>query len=60
MTLHIHRRLRISGFLLIGGLVIEVVTLLVFHPLTFLVSLFVGAMLIAAGIIVYLVSLVSK
>jgi hypothetical protein len=40
------------------GLLIEIVSLLWFHPLSFVLFAFVAAGLIGGGILVYLVSLV--
>jgi len=54
----IRRLLRISSGLVIVGLVIEIVSLLWFHPLSFVLFAFVAASLIGVGILVYLVSLV--
>ena len=50
--------LRISSALIILGLLVEIVSLLWFHPLSFVLFAFVGATLIGSGILVYLVSLV--
>jgi hypothetical protein len=61
MTLNeigIRRLLRISSGLVIVGLLIEIVSLLWFHPLSFVLFAFVAASLIGLGILVYLVSLV--
>ena len=54
------RLLRVSrSFLVIVGLVLEIVSLLWFHPLSFvLLFAFLAASLIGLGILVYLVSLV--
>lgn len=52
------RLLRISSALIILGLVVEIVSLLWFHPLSFVLFAFVGGSLIGGGILVYLVSLV--
>ena len=52
------RLLRISSTLIILGLVVEIVSLLWFHPLSFVLFAFVGGSLIGGGILVYLVSLV--
>lgn len=49
---------RVSSALIILGLVAEIVSLLWFHPLAFVLFAFVGASLIGLGILVYLVSLV--
>jgi hypothetical protein len=50
--------LRISSALIILGLLVEIASLLWFHPLSFVLFAFVGASLIGLGIVVYLVSLV--
>ena len=50
------QRLRISGLLLIAGLVIETFSLLWSHPIAFLIFLLLGGALMAAGILVYLYS----
>ena len=61
MKLHvigIQRFLQVSSSLIILGLLVEIVSLLWFHPLSFVLFIFVGAILIALGIVVYLGSLV--
>jgi hypothetical protein len=50
--------LRISSGLVIVGLLVEIVSLLWFHPLSFVLFAFVAASLIGLGILVYLASLV--
>ena len=50
--------LRISSALIILGLLVEIGSLLWFHPLSFVLFTFVGASLIGLGIVVYLASLV--
>jgi hypothetical protein len=52
------RLLRISGTLIVLGLLVEIVSLLWFHPLAFVLFAFVGVVLIGLGIVVYLASLV--
>jgi hypothetical protein len=52
------RLLQISSALVIIGLFLEMVSLLWFHPLSFVLFAFVAATLIGLGILVYLVSLV--
>jgi len=52
------RLLRISGALIVLGLIVEIVSLLWFHPLAFVLFAFVGVVLIGLGIVVYLASLV--
>ena len=51
------RRLRISGVLLLLGLIVEAASLRWSHPTAFLVFLFGGGVFLAAGILVYLYSL---
>ena len=50
--------LRASSALIILGLLVEIASLLWFHPLSFVLFAFVGASLIGLGIVVYLASLV--
>jgi hypothetical protein len=62
MTTHktsIARTLRISGTLLILGLAVEAISLLWGKPLAFLLFACVGGVLMLAGILLYLYSLVS-
>jgi hypothetical protein len=54
----IRRLLQVSSALVIVGLLLEIVSLLWFHPLSFVLFAFIAATLIGLGIIVYLVSLV--
>ena len=54
----IQRFLKISSGLIILGLLAEIVSLLWFHPLSFVLFAFVSATLIGLGILVYLASLV--
>jgi len=53
------RRVRVSGLLVVLGLVIELVSLLWSHPTAFVLFLVPGALLMALGILLYLFSLVS-
>ncbi|MGA7223363.1 MAG: hypothetical protein WA673_23695 [Candidatus Acidiferrales bacterium] len=53
----IQRLLRIASVLVILGLGLEIISLLWFHPLSFVLFAFVAASLIGLGILVYLVSL---
>jgi hypothetical protein len=57
-TIGIRRFLQVSSSLIILGLLVELVSLLWFHPLSFVLFVFVGATFIGLGIVVYLVSLV--
>jgi hypothetical protein len=54
----IKRFIRISSTLIVLGLLVEMVSLLWFHPLSFVLFAFVGVTLIGLGILVYLASLV--
>ena len=53
------RRLQLAGLLVSGGLLVEVGTLYWSHPLAFLAVLGLGGLLVGAGILLYLYSLVS-
>ena len=55
----IERRIRLAGSLLIAGLLVELVTLRWSHPTAFLFFLMLGGALMALGIVIYLLSLVS-
>lgn len=54
----VRRFLQVSSALIVLGLLVEIVSLLWFHPLSFVLFAFVGVVLIGLGILVYLVSLV--
>jgi hypothetical protein len=54
----IRRLLQASSALVILGLLLEIVSLLWFHPLSFVLFAFIAATLIGLGILVYLVTLV--
>jgi hypothetical protein len=54
----INRFLQVSSGLIILGLLVEIASFLWFHPLSFVLFIFVGAALIGLGIVVYLISLV--
>jgi hypothetical protein len=58
-TEHLHRRLRISGVLIILGLLVELLSLIRIHPLAFMAFLVIGGALLLAGVVLYLFSLVS-
>jgi len=53
------RRLRVSGILIVLGLLVEALSLIRIHPLAFLGFMFVGGGFLVAGIAIYLYSLVS-
>jgi hypothetical protein len=54
----IHRLLQVSSAFVIVGLLLEIVSLLWFHPLSFVLFAFVAASLTGLGVVVYLASLV--
>jgi hypothetical protein len=54
------RRLQFSGMLLILGLLVEAVCLFWTRPLAFVLFLGVGGLLLGLGILLYLLSLVSR
>ncbi len=54
----IQRLLQVSSSFIILGLLVEIVSLLWFHPLSFVLFVFLGATLIGLGIAIYLISLV--
>jgi hypothetical protein len=56
--IEIRRMLQISSALVILGLLLEMLSLLWFHPLSFVLFAFVAAGSIGLGILTYLVSLV--
>lgn len=55
----ISRRLRIAGLLIFLGLVVEALSLIWNHPLSFVAFLGIGGLLLFLGIAVYLTALVS-
>ncbi|MBL8187791.1 MAG: hypothetical protein JNK38_07275 [Acidobacteria bacterium] len=55
----LEKRIRLSGLLLILGLLVELGSLHWSHPTAFLFFLLLGGLLMAAGIVIYLLSLVS-
>jgi len=54
------RKLRLSGFLLILGLVVEALSLCWNNALSFMSFVVVGGLLFASGILLFLYSLVSS
>jgi hypothetical protein len=55
----IERRIRWSGMLIVVGLVLQMLTLPWTHPLAFVCFLLVGCPLVAAGMLLFLYSIVS-
>ena len=58
-TITIERRIRWSGMLIVLGLLLQMLTLLWTHPLAFMCFLMIGCPLVAAGMLLFLYSLVS-
>ena len=56
---YIVRKLRLAGGLILAGLAVEAASLGWNHPLSFFAFLGLGGLLLAAGILVYLVALVN-
>ena len=53
------RLLRVAGTLIIVGLIIQAASLIEIHPLAFLTFMFVGGGFLVAGIVTFLLSVVS-
>lgn len=56
----IERRIQISGSLVIAGMLVEFLTLYWSHATAFLLFLTIGGALILGGIVLYLISLVTR
>lgn len=54
------RRIRWAGFLIAAGLVVQMLSLISIHPLAFMSFLMIGCPLVAAGILLFLYSIVSN
>lgn len=59
MAALMERRLRISGILIVLGLLVEALSLIRIHPLTFLAFMFIGGGFLIAGMGIYLYSIAS-
>ncbi len=55
----LEKRLRLAGMLLIVGLLVEAICLLWARPIAFILLVGAGGLLCAAGIVLFLYSLVS-
>jgi hypothetical protein len=58
-ALRLERKLKAAAWLLIGGLLVEAVTIYWAHPTSFLLFIILGGLLVLAGIAVYLFAIVS-
>jgi hypothetical protein len=59
-TITIERRIRWSGMLIVLGLLLQMLTLLRTHSLAFMCFLMIGCPFVAAGMLLFLYSLVSR
>jgi hypothetical protein len=57
-TTRMERRLRLSGSLVLAGLLVEAASIVWFTPLAFLAFAIGGGLLVAAGVVIFLTSLV--
>jgi polyferredoxin len=55
----IHSKLRLAGAFIILGLVVQALSLLWNHPLSFIAFVTVGGLLLAIGIVLYLLTVVN-
>ena len=55
----IHSKLRLAGAFIILGLVVQALSLLWNHPLSFIAFVTVGGLLLAVGIVLYLLTVVN-
>ena len=55
----INARLRLAGVLIVAGLLAQALTLLWNHPLSFVAYMVIGGLLVAIGIVVYLLTLMN-
>lgn len=53
------RRIKLAGILISTGLLVQLVSLNVVHPLAFVAFLAVGCPLVTAGLVLFLISLVQ-
>ena len=53
-------RLQLSGLLIASGLGVELATLFWIHPVSFFLFLSLGALLVGAGMLLYLWSVVTR
>ena len=58
-SLRLQRRLKTAAYLLIAGLIIEVVTLYWTSPMSFIFFIGVSGTLVGLGVIVYLIAIVT-
>jgi hypothetical protein len=56
----LHRRLKIAALLTCSGLAVQVTTLFLSHPLTFIAFITIGGTLVGMGVLLYLYAVVSR
>ena len=56
----VERRIKWASFLIGAGLLVQLASLLVVHPLAFMGFLMIGCPLVLAGIVLYLLSLIHE
>jgi len=56
----VERRIKWASFLIGAGLLVQLASLLVVHPLAFMGFLMIGCPLTLAGIVMYLLSLIHE
>lgn len=55
----IEKRLRLAAIFVVAGLAVELASLPFIHPLAFMAFVCIGCALVAVGIVIYLISLVT-
>jgi hypothetical protein len=55
----LQRKLKAAAYLLIAGLAVEGITLHWAHPTSFVIFISLGAILVAAGMAIYLIAIVN-
>ena len=58
-ALRLERKLKMAAWLLMGGLLVEAITIYWAHPTSFLLFLGLGGVLVLLGVAVYLIAIVS-
>lgn len=56
-TTVVERRIRWASFLIVAGLLVQLASLLVIHPLAFVAFLMIGCPVMLSGIVLFLLSL---
>lgn len=55
-----NKHLRITGLILLAGLVLQLITFIWIHPITFMMHLTLGGLTTIAGIVFYLIALTRR